>query len=177
MTYQSQFSLKCCAFFIGNFTADFGGSTHHERSLRHFHSFRHQRAGRDDGIRPDLCSIQNDRSDADESAIRHFAAVQNSTVTYRHTIPDDAGIGSMVNVKDAIVLNAGLIAYADVVDIASDRHIGPNARAVANNHIADHLGARVDVSGVCNAGHYSAIGSNHENYRARGGNAVPMLSF
>ena len=70
----------------------------------------------------------------------------------------------MIDMQNGVVLNAGFLADADVVHVAANRH-SARCWTFADHDVADHLRAGIDVGGVRDAGHYSAISSNHESYR------------
>src|SRR5581483_274516 len=67
--------------------------------------------------------------------------------------------------EHGIVLNVGLVADADHVDIPARSYVRPDTGALANHDVSDHLSALIDVSGSGNPGHDAAIGANHLRLR------------
>src|SRR3954453_8314035 len=103
-------------------------------------------------------------------------------MAHRHTIPDDGWIPAfgtsmgrrrrmlgilhsrhvMLDVDNRIVLNAGLFPDADIVHVAADGDVAPDAGAFADFDIADHLSAGIDVTGSGNPRYDAAVGANHD---------------
>ena len=125
------------------------------------HAFRHQRARGNDSASSDLGSVQNDRADADKSAVLYYASVQHHGVPDRDAAADKAWVSHTVDMQDSVVLNAGLVADANVVHVAANRDIRPDAGSLADNDVANNLGAGINVGGVCDAWHDPAKSSNH----------------
>jgi hypothetical protein len=62
-------------------------------------------------------------------------------VSNRYPVANDAGIHLVVDMEDAIVLDAGLIADSYVVDVSADCDIQPHTSAVAYHYVTNNLGA------------------------------------
>ena len=134
----------------GRFTL--AGHAHHHAVRRHFRAFRHHRAGGDHRASSDPRAIQHDRADADQALVFDGAAVQHRQMPHRDAIADVQRKQPGVAMQHRIVLNVGLVADADGVDVAARGDVGPDAGALADCHVSDHLGAGIDVSGSGNFG-------------------------
>jgi hypothetical protein len=64
-------------------------------------------------------------------------------------------------VEDAVVLNVGIVADADLVDIAAEDRVHPDAGVFAKNDVADELGGVVDVASVGELGRDAFVGADH----------------
>ena len=64
-------------------------------------------------------------------------------------------------VEDAVVLNVGIVAHADLVDVAAEDRVHPDAGVFAKNDVADELGGVVDVAGVGELGSDAFVGADH----------------
>jgi hypothetical protein len=51
-------------------------------------------------------------------------------------------------VEDAVVLNVGIVADADLVNVAAEDGVHPDAGVFAEDDVADELGGFVDIAGV-----------------------------
>src|ERR1700744_5570833 len=86
-------------------------------------------------------------------------------MAYRHPGAHNARVDHVVDVQHAVILNAGLMANANVVHVALDSDIGPNAGSFTDHHVADDLAAYINVGGGCDAWHHPAVRSNHGEIR------------
>jgi len=64
-------------------------------------------------------------------------------------------------VEDAVVLNVGVVADANLVDIAAEDGVHPDAGVFAEDDVADDLGGVVDVAGVRKLGRDALVGADH----------------
>src|SRR6185437_15923673 len=106
-----------------------GGNTQRQHSGGHFGVFGHQRSGGHHGAFADASPVEYDGADANQRFIFHGAAVQHRQVSHRYTVADrerNAGIA----VQHGAVLDAGLRANLDAIDVAADGHMGPDAGAL-----------------------------------------------
>jgi hypothetical protein len=120
-----------------------------------------QGAGGDDRTGPDYGAIEDDRAHADEAAGFNFAAVKNHAVAHGDIIADIDSILFFHAVEDAVVLNVRVVADADLVDIAAEDSVHPDAGVFANNYVADELGGVVDIAGLGELGSDAFVGANH----------------
>src|SRR5260370_8114026 len=62
-------------------------------------------------------------------------------------IPDNQRELVPLHVQTAVVLHVGLIADANIVHIAADGGVRPDAGPLADNHITNHLSAGIHIGG------------------------------
>jgi hypothetical protein len=87
--------------------------------------------------------------------------MQDGGVSDGYAIADDAGPVVVIDMQHGVVLDAGLVANANVIDIAANGDMRPDAGALTDDDVADDDGARVDVAGFANAGRNTTVGSDH----------------
>src|SRR5690606_34710027 len=66
----------------------------------------------------------------------------------------------MADVDHGAVLHVGARADAHIVDVAADHHLRPHGHIVAQLHVADHAGVRVDVDPRAERGKDVAVGAD-----------------
>src|SRR5665213_3970841 len=138
------------------------------RRRRHLHPFGQRRAGRDDRLRADVRSVQQDRAHADQALILDRAAVDDRRVANRDVVADRRLVRPLHDVHDAAVLYVRAAADTDPVHVAADHHTHPDAALFADLDVADHLGAVVDVGGRVDARQHAAVRAEHYvNYSRR----------
>ncbi len=64
-------------------------------------------------------------------------------------------------VQDAVVLNVGVVADADLVYIAAEDGVHPDAGVLSENDVADELGGVVDVASIGELGTDAFVGADH----------------
>jgi hypothetical protein len=64
-------------------------------------------------------------------------------------------------VEDGVVLDIGVVANADLVDIAAEDGIHPDAGVFADDDVADELGGVIDVSSGGELGSDAFVGADH----------------
>jgi hypothetical protein len=64
-------------------------------------------------------------------------------------------------VEGAAVLNVGVVADANFVDVAAEYGVHPDAGVLAENDVADDLGGIVDVTGVGDLGSDAFVRADH----------------
>jgi len=63
--------------------------------------------------------------------------------------------------EDGVVLNVGVMADADLVDVAAEDGVHPDAGVFADDDVADELGGIVDVGSVGELGNDAFEGADH----------------
>jgi hypothetical protein len=63
--------------------------------------------------------------------------------------------------EDGVVLNVGIVADADLVDVAAEDGVHPDAGVFAEDYVADELGGVVNVAGVGELGSDVFVGADH----------------
>jgi hypothetical protein len=115
----------------------------------------------DDGAGSDDGAVENDRAHADEAAGFDGAAVEYSVVADGDVVANVNAVLFLHAVQDAVVLNVGVVADADLVDVAAEDGVHPDAGVFAKNDVADELGGVVDVAGVGELGSDAFVGADH----------------
>jgi hypothetical protein len=64
-------------------------------------------------------------------------------------------------VEDTVVLNVGIVADADLVNIAAEDGVHPDAGVFAEDDVADQLGGVVDVASAGELGSDAFVGADH----------------
>src|SRR6266404_2686080 len=64
-------------------------------------------------------------------------------------------------VEDAVVLNVGIVAHADLVYVAAEDGVHPDTGVLANDDVADEVGGVVDVAGFGELGSDAFVGADH----------------
>ena len=80
------------------------------------------------------------------------ASVEDGVVADRDVVADIDAILFFHAVERAAVLNIGIVPDANLVHVAAQHGVHPDAGVLAENHVADDLGRVVDVAGVGNLG-------------------------
>ena len=104
----------------------------------------YQRIRADNGLRPNQRTIQNRRSHPDEAFVLNGAGVDDGGVTDGDVASEDARkiIGEM---QDGVVLNVGVFADDDAVDVAAEDGVIPNTGMRAEGDITEDDGGAGDV--------------------------------
>jgi len=120
-----------------------------------------QGTGGDDGAGSDDGAVENDRAHADEAAGFDGAAVEYRVVAHGDIVANVNAILFFHAVEGAVVLNVGVVADANLVNIAAEDSVHPDAGMFAENDVADELGGVVDVAGVGELGSDAFVGADH----------------
>src|SRR5579872_3191244 len=133
---------------------------HEQTPRRNNRALRHQRPRRDDRARADLRAIQNNRAHANQASRLNRAAMQNHAVANRHIVAQNQRMHVAHHVQHRAVLHICALAEAYVVHVSANHHAGPDARMLANLHIANNHGRFVNVSRRGNLWRAPAIAPN-----------------
>lgn len=99
----------------------------------------------DDGLSADNCAIENGGTHADEALVLDGAGVDNGGMPNRHITPKDAG--EMIRkVQNGVILNVGVFADNNAIDIAPQNGVIPNTRVRAERNITENNGRAGDVN-------------------------------
>ena len=79
-------------------------------------------------------------------------------------------------VQDAVVLNIGIVTNADLVDIAAEDGVHPDAGMFADDDVADELGGVVDVGSFGELGSDAFEGPYHGFIRCWKSSSGPITS-
>jgi len=151
----------CLLVFFIQVAAEFSWGAHPE-GVRFYDRFlRDQGAGGDDGARSDDGAVEDDGAHADEAAGFDFAAVEDDVVAHGDVVANVDAILFFHAVENGVVLNVGVMADADLVDVAAEDGVHPDAGVLAENDVADELGGVVDIGGVGELGGDAVVGADH----------------
>ena len=128
-----------------------------------------QCTGGDDGAGSDDDAVENDRAHADETAGFNGAAVEYSVVANGDIVANVDAILFFHAVEDAVVLNVGIVADSDLVNVTAEDRVHPDAGVFAENDVADELSGVVDVAGVGELGSDAFVGADHVLFRCSSG--------
>jgi hypothetical protein len=78
-------------------------------------------------------------------------------------VTHDDGIEIALAVENGTVLNVGVGADADGIDVAAKDSVHPHGRALAEHDVAENLRGGVDVATGWNDGRMALVASEHEN--------------
>src|SRR6185436_19589270 len=128
----------------GHLAHGLGRDPHHQPARRH------HLAGRNNGARAHLSVLldhragQDERADPDPRVVLDRAGVHHRPVADRHPVAHDAG-KLRGDVEHRAVLDVRVPPEADVVVLVAAEHgAGPDARALLDRHVADHLRGGID---------------------------------
>jgi hypothetical protein len=130
---------------------DFCGRTHYEGAGRNFCELRYESVGADERLRADLSAVEDRRAHADEAFVADGAGVDNRAVADGDPITDEAWkfIGEM---QDGVVLNVGVMADDDAIDVAAQDGVIPDAGMIAEGNVAKDNGGARDVNAGAEGG-------------------------
>ncbi len=137
-------------FIIGAFAHSFGGTSQPKFPGGDLFSRGYQGTGADHGFFMDDHPIQNDGTDADHDIVHEVTGVQGHLVTDDDAIAEGHGGslgtfgGAFGDMKDASILDVGLFADVDVIDIATDDDPGPHRGQSTDPDTTDDHRFRVD---------------------------------
>ena len=97
----------------------------------------------------------------DQYAILDRAPVQYHTVTDRHFVPDDQRMGIVRDMQHAEILHIRPVPDADVMHIAPDHGIEPDAAILTQHDIADDDSRVLDEAGIRDSGFDAFECSDH----------------
>ncbi len=87
--------------------------------------------------------------------------MQNDAVAHGHILFDDERILVLHHVQDRTILNIAARADANPVHVAANHGAGPDAGVLANRHVANNHGGRIDVSRRGDLRPAAAIAADH----------------
>src|SRR6266446_400499 len=151
----------CFLVFFVEVAAECSWGTHPEGVRLDNRFFGEQGTGGDDRAGPDDGAVEEDGAHADETAGFDGAAVEDGVVAYGDVVADVDAVLFFHAVEDAVVLNVGIVADANLVDVAAEDCVHPDAGVLAENDVADELGGVVDVAGVGELGRDAFVGADH----------------
>ena len=131
--------FKPGALFLCQFADDFRGCAQHERAGRDFRSLCDERFRADDGLFADDRAVQNHRAHAHETFIADFASVNNRAVADGDPVAEDAR-QIVREMQHGVVLDVGVVAHDDAVDVAAQHRAIPDAGMRAERDVTDDGG-------------------------------------
>ncbi len=128
---------------------------------------RHQRTRADDNAIFDDRIVGYYRTHADQALVADAATVQQGFVSDGHLVSDlqfgaiGAVVATMSDVQDAAVLNVGLVADSNDIDVAANHDQRPYRAVIADDDVADNDSGIVDISAFANRRRSIAVTANH----------------
>src|SRR5205814_1521739 len=150
-----------CDLFRGERAVDSGRESQHQTAGWDHRALRYQGSGADDGVLTDNDVIEESRPHPDQAVGFDRAAVHHHSVPNGHIILENQRARILHDMPDRAVLNIRVLANADVVDIAPDDTVVPDARMVADFHVADNLSAVGDINPRAQFWRFSLILMQH----------------
>ncbi len=89
--------------------------------------------------------------------------MKNDAVAYGDVVAEVDSKFFFHAVEDAVVLDVGIVADANLMDVAAKDGVHPNAGVLAEHDVADELGRVVYVAGVGELGSDALVGSDHNS--------------
>lgn len=105
----------------------------------------------DEALFADNGAIENGRTHADQNFITDRAGMDYGGVTDGDVVADETG-ELVREVKNGIVLDVGMVADDDAVDVASNDGVIPDARVVAEGDVAEDDRAFGDINVLAKGG-------------------------
>ena len=136
------------------------GAAHIEESAFQPLAGRHQGPGAQHDPVLDHGAVHHHRPDADQAEIAHRAAMQHHFVAYGHAIPDAqgkslrVGLAAMGDMQNTAILNIGLLADRDEIDVAPQHAHGPDRYIPPQGHVAHDNGGFIDVHTLTQPGRH-----------------------
>ena len=121
-----------------------GGHTSHQKAITNTGTRRDDCTGSHDAPRPHMRSVQDDRSDSDQSPRCHAPAMNDGAMTYDHIVGYLQG-------DTTLGVQYGAILHIDPPADADRRHIGTDAdlvhdRALVTQYdVTTHVGCMCDI--------------------------------
>jgi hypothetical protein len=142
--------------------AELPGRTHPERVGLNDCLFGDQSAGGDDRAGSNDGSVQDDAPHADEAARFDGASVKNDGVADGDVVAYVDSILLFHAMEDGVVLDVGVVPDADLVYVATENSVHPDAGMLTHGHVSDQLRGFVDVAGFGELGSDAFVRADHE---------------
>jgi hypothetical protein len=145
--------------------------SYHTTRNAHYHAsvgdycIRHEHRTRgDQAAFADFATVQNDRTDPDQSPVPHPTAVNNGSVPDGHVVANIEGHVAR-GVQDRTVLDIDPTADPNRGYVASNDDMVHYGGLVAKNHVSGHVGRRSNVdlppdTRTLEAGHFLSLPNN-----------------
>src|SRR5439155_8507332 len=128
-------------------------------------TFRHQRTSAYDCMFTDRDIVQDYGAHADQAMGLNGAPVQHDTMTHRDVILEDQWTLELHDVSDRTVLDVGVLADPDEMNVAANDAVVPDAGMITNCNVSDHLGAFGNVNPLAQPGPFTLILVKHSSLR------------
>src|SRR5262245_11406557 len=131
-------------FFIGHESSHLCRRSHHHRTRRNNRSWRHERTGCNKRLSTDGHIVEHDGPDPDQAAVLYAASVKHCGMADGHALPDDGCKSATGHVDHRVVLDIRAVTDADVIAVAAQNAVEPDARVLAQLNVANYLRAGRD---------------------------------
>jgi hypothetical protein len=151
------------AVLLTEFAAQPGWNPRSESAWRNDGMLRNYGAGGDDAALADAAIVQDGGSHADDAHILDHAAVNGGVVADGDPVAHDDRMEVALAMEDGAVLDIGVGADADGVDVTAQDGVHPHRRALTEYDVAEDLGGGVDVATCRDCWRMALIASEHGN--------------
>src|SRR5687768_4420752 len=94
-----------------------------------------------------------------------LATVEHDAMADRHVVMENERILILHNVKDAQVLNVGVLANTDVMNVTPNDRVKPDAGVIADFDVANDFGAFRDEDSLSQPGQLPFVVQQHKSKR------------
>src|SRR5258708_6131450 len=147
-------------FFL-QLAAELARRSHPQRSRLNNRLLRNQSTRANDRTGADHRAIQNDRPHADQALVLDTTPMQRDGVPHGDTVADVHAVLLLHPVQNAAVLNVGMRADANLVDISADDGVHPHAGVFGENDVADDLRGVIHVTRCGDGWRNSLVRTDH----------------
>ena len=132
-----------------------------QRPRRNNRPLRNNRSGSNNRPRPNLRPIQNNSPNANQHIVLQNAPMNRGIMPNRDTIANNHGIHVPLPMNNGAILHIRPRPNANLVHIAPNHSIHPDAGALAKNNISKHLRRGIDIASRGNGRVMALIRTKH----------------
>ena len=149
------------AVLFGEFAAKLGGYAGPQGAGRNDGVFWDDGAGGDDGAGTDAAIVQHTGADADEAFVFNHAAMNRGVVADGDPVADNDPVEIALAMEDGAVLDVGVGAYVNRIDVAAKHGIHPDRGVLPEGDVADKLGGEIDITAGMDLGDAALVTADH----------------
>jgi len=123
--------------------------------------FGDDRAGGDDGTGPNAAVVEDPRANADKAFVLNHAAVYRGVMADGNPVSHDDRIEVPLAVENGAVLDVGVGADANGIDVTAEDGIHPDGGVGAEGDVPNELCGQIDVAGIVKPGLVSLVIPDH----------------
>lgn len=136
-------------FAFAEFAAHFSRHADNERVRRNLHAFAHESTRTDQRAASDAGSVQHGCADTDQDVVLNDAAVHGGAMSDRNALANDNWPFAQCAMQDGSILDVGVRADRNAVDITANDGGVPDRDAVAAAYVPDDGSAGCDKYRAC----------------------------